>query len=72
MGRMPDYELIDGLLILIGGILLLTPGLVTDLIGLLMLIEWSRKLFKKWPGKRFSQRLQSRNTRATYSYGEKP
>ena len=54
MGKTPAYELIDGLLILIGGILLLTPGLVTDLIGLLMLIEWSRKLFKKWLGKTLS------------------
>jgi UPF0716 protein FxsA len=69
---MPADELIGGLLILLGGILLLTPGLVTDLIRLLMLIEWSRKLFKKWPGKRLSQRVQSRNTRTTYSYGEKP
>jgi UPF0716 protein FxsA len=71
MGRMPAEELIDGLLILIGGILLLTPGLLTDLIGLLMLIQWSRNLFKKRLGKRFRQWLQSRNTRITYVHGEK-
>lgn len=72
MGRMPAEELIDGLLILIGGILLLTPGLLTDLIGFLMLIQWSRKLFKKWLGKRFRQWVQSRNARITNVHGEKP
>ena len=72
MGRIPAEELTDGLLILIGGILLLTPGLLTDLIGFLMLIQWSRKLFKKWLGKRFSQWVQSRNSRITYVHSEKP
>lgn len=72
MGRMPAEELIDGLLILIGGIFLLTPGLLTDLIGFLMLIQWSRKLFKKWLGKRFRQWVQSRNTGSTDVHGEKP
>ena len=72
MGRIPAEELTDGLLILIGGILLLTPGLLTDLIGFLMLIQWSRKLFKKWLGKRFSQWVQSRNSGITYVHSEKP
>jgi UPF0716 protein FxsA len=72
MGRIPAEGLIDGLLILVGGILLLTPGLLTDLIGFLMLIQWSRKLFKKWLGKKFRQWVQSQNTRITYIHGEKP
>ncbi|MCB0292521.1 MAG: FxsA family protein, partial [Calditrichaeota bacterium] len=37
-GRMPTGELLDGLLILIGGIVLLTPGLLTDLCGFALLI----------------------------------
>jgi UPF0716 protein FxsA len=72
MGRMPAEELIDGLLILIGGILLLTPGLLTDLMGFLMLIQWSRKLFKKWLGKRFRKWVQSRNARIINVHGDKP
>ena len=71
MGRMPAEELIDGLLILIGGILLLTPGLLTDLMGFLILIQWSRKPFKKWLGKRFRQWVKSRNSRTTNVHGEK-
>jgi UPF0716 protein FxsA len=66
MGRMPTEELIDGLLILIGGIVLLTPGLLTDFAVFLMLIPWSRNFSKKWLRKKFSLWVQSRNTRVTY------
>ncbi len=72
MGRMPAEELIDALLILVGGILLLTPGLLTDLIGFLMLIPWSRQSFKKWLGDRFRRWLQSRKTTITHVHVEKP
>lgn len=46
-GRMPASNLIDGVMILIGGILLLTPGVLTDLLGLFLLIPWTRILMKK-------------------------
>lgn len=47
-GIMPAERLLDGLLILCGGILLITPGLITDAFGLLALIPLSRSLIKKW------------------------
>lgn len=47
-GRMPANELVDGLLILIGGIVLLTPGLLTDLFGFSLLIPWIRTQIKAW------------------------
>jgi len=47
-GRMPADGLIDGVLILCSGILLLTPGLITDLIGFLGLVPFSRNLVKLW------------------------
>jgi UPF0716 protein FxsA len=40
--------LFDGVLILCSGLLLLTPGLITDLLGFLGLIPLSRNLFKRW------------------------
>lgn len=46
-GRMPASNLIDGVMILIGGILLLTPGVLTDAFGILLLIPWTRVLMKK-------------------------
>jgi UPF0716 protein FxsA len=46
-GLMPADKLIDGLLILIGGIVLLTPGLLTDILGLMLLFPVTRNYFKK-------------------------
>ncbi|TKI56824.1 membrane protein FxsA [Brevibacillus antibioticus] len=51
-GQMPTDSLMDGVLILIGGILLLLPGFVTDVIGLVFLIPYTRMvirhLLKRW------------------------
>lgn len=41
-GVMPGYKLVEGLLVLLGGLLLLTPGFVTDVLGLLCLVPVSR------------------------------
>ena len=46
-GRVPAQELIDGLLVLVGGIVLLTPGFLTDLCGFLLLIPQTRSVFKR-------------------------
>src|SRR3712207_3598417 len=37
-GRPPAREVVDGVLVIFGGALLLTPGFVTDILGLLLLI----------------------------------
>lgn len=41
-GRMPARELADGALILIGGTLMLTPGFVTDVVGLFFVLPFTR------------------------------
>ncbi len=46
-GIMPGEEIIDGVIILCGGILLLTPGLLTDAVGFLALIPVTRAFIKK-------------------------
>jgi len=66
LGNIPAEELIDGLLILVGGIVLLTPGLLTDLLGFLILIPWSRNIFKNWLGKRCKEWARSGSARVTY------
>jgi UPF0716 protein FxsA len=43
LGQMPAFEMLEGLVILIAGILLLTPGFITDTFGLLGLIPISRR-----------------------------
>ena len=42
-GEMPAQQLLEGLVIMIGGVLLLTPGFVTDTFGFLCLIPFTRK-----------------------------
>ena len=46
-GRMPTGELADTALVLVGGILLVMPGLVTDVFGLLFLLPFTRPLARK-------------------------
>ncbi len=47
-GIMPGDSLIQGAIILAGGILLLTPGFVTDIVGFIFLIPVSRNVVKKY------------------------
>lgn len=55
-GRMPGDTILDGICILIGGTLLLTPGFITDLVGFLLLAPPTRiyfkalliRIFQKW------------------------
>ena len=47
-GEVPTNEAIDGVLVVIGGALLLTPGFVTDAVGLLFLFPASRTLARRW------------------------
>lgn len=46
-GAIPGEKLFDGLCVLAGGLLLVTPGVITDLSGFLLLIPYTRKLFKR-------------------------
>jgi UPF0716 protein FxsA len=47
--------LLDALLILLAGIVLLTPGFLTDLAGLMILIPATRLMFKRWLRKKFDE-----------------
>jgi UPF0716 protein FxsA len=45
-GRMPHREILDGVMIVVGGTLLLTPGFITDIFGLLLLVPPTRKVIR--------------------------
>lgn len=47
LGKLPADDLIGGVLILIGGTMLLTPGIITDITGFSLIIPGSRNLFIK-------------------------
>lgn len=42
-GEMPAQQLLEGMMLLIGGVLLLTPGFVTDAFGFACLLPWTRR-----------------------------
>jgi len=46
-GRMPARELADGGLILVGGTLMLAPGFCTDALGILMILPFTRPVFRR-------------------------
>jgi UPF0716 protein FxsA len=68
-GQIPAEELIDGVLILFGGILLITPGVLTDLFALVLLFPFTRTYFKRWLRRRFDRMMASGNVRLGYHRG---
>jgi UPF0716 protein FxsA len=64
-GRMPGDRLVDGFLILIAGIVLLTPGLLTDAFGLTLLIPITRNSIKRWLKRKLAIMSQKRDPRMT-------
>jgi len=56
-GKMPADVLLDGALILVGGVSLITPGLLTDAAGFILLIPFTRKHLKSWLKKRFASKF---------------
>lgn len=61
-GRLPTDALVDGALILVAGTLLLTPGLITDLWGFVLLVPPGRALARRWAMAALGRRLRSHPT----------
>jgi UPF0716 protein FxsA len=62
-GRLPADALLDGLLILIAGAVLLTPGLLTDLTGFVLLIPAGRRAIRRRIAARMRRGLASEDPR---------
>src|SRR5215203_3914376 len=56
-GRPPAREVLDGVLVIFGGALLLTPGFITDIFGLVFLIPPTRALVRALLVRRFADRM---------------
>jgi UPF0716 protein FxsA len=62
-GRIPAREVVDGALVILGGALLLTPGFLTDILGLALLIPPTRALVRRVLVRRLEHRLVASATR---------
>ena len=47
-GRPPANEMVDGAMLLVGGALLMTPGLITDAVGFSLVFPPTRAVIKEW------------------------
>jgi UPF0716 protein FxsA len=59
-GRMPHREVQDGVLVVFGGAFLITPGFITDVIGLLMLLPPTRPLVRRLVMRALTRRVERR------------
>lgn len=60
-GIVPAEELVDAVLIFIAGVVLVTPGVLTDVAGFLLLLPHTRTIFKRWLRKKFDRMVSSGN-----------
>jgi UPF0716 protein FxsA len=60
LGQMPGVELVDGSLVLLAGVLLITPGFLSDILGILLLLPPVRATVRRVLRRRFAQRIALR------------
>src|SRR3954454_7640938 len=56
-GRVPAREVLDGVLVIFGGALLLTPGFISDILGALLLLPPTRAIARRILVRRFAGRM---------------
>jgi len=57
-GILPTNQMLDGLLVLVAGILLVTPGFITDISGILLLLPPVRALVRNYLKLRFAEKIK--------------
>jgi UPF0716 protein FxsA len=57
-GRVPRREVMDGVLVIFGGAFLITPGFLTDIVGLALLIPPTRRIVRRTVERRLGRRVE--------------
>jgi UPF0716 protein FxsA len=65
-GRMPHREVIDGVLVIFGGAFLITPGFITDIVGVTLLVPPSRAVVRRFLVRRLGRRVMVAGGRRDY------
>lgn len=71
-GQAPAQEMVEGVLLIIAGAFLITPGFVTDAIGFLWLIPKTREYFSKALIKKGTFKVQGMHASGSYQTGSNP
>ena len=71
-GQLPVARVVDGALILAAGLLLLTPGVLTDVVGLLLLVPPLRALARRGLAARMRKLVESGRAQFTFVGGDPP
>ena len=64
--QVPAKELMEGACLLVAGVLLVTPGFMTDIVGFLLVIPPTRKLIAAGAAKRFSANIVSQQNQSHF------
>jgi UPF0716 protein FxsA len=59
-GRIPHREVQDGVAVIFGGAFLITPGFLTDIVGVLLLLPPTRKLVVRLAQRAFARKMVAR------------
>jgi len=65
-GRMPHREVMDGVLVIFGGAFLITPGFITDIVGIVLLLPPTRALVRGLVARRLGRRVAVTTTGQRY------
>jgi len=68
-GGLPGNEIVEGVIILVAGALLVTPGVLTDVVGFLGLVPPTRRLIRRFVVKRFKHKLETDSGSMNVQYG---
>jgi UPF0716 protein FxsA len=61
--QVPEEGLLGGLLVLVGGVLLVLPGVVSDVLGLVLLLPPTRRLVARWVRREVERRIATGSMR---------
>lgn len=65
-GEVPAQAMLDGAAILVGGLLLLTPGILSDILGFSLLLPPTRRVLQRWAAQRMARGIRSGTMKFTY------
>lgn len=72
-GEMPGKEMVDGLMLAVAGVLMVTPGLITDTLGIFLVLPGTRHVLARFASKNMKLRVveaASSQSRGSFSSGD--